>query len=328
MRQNIALLAALCALLASGCAAAPASAELPTATLTPLPTVRPSSTPAPTATAAPALAPGETPPPATPAADTPVPTPYPEPWMNLPVIPEEVSEAAREVYAFGRARGNNPHSFSIIGDCQSTLPFFLGSFERPDEYSLGEEYAYLQEVIDWFAGSFYRERYAVGPGCTVASVQAEIWADPEDCLPTETPLLCEYRRHLPSFMIVTMERKDYRMPIEDYEWYLRGIVEFCIANGVVPIIATKADNLEGDHSINRTMVKVAQEYEMPVWNFWRAVQPLPHQGLRIEHGDEFHLTWRPNHFDDPEAMQYAWPWRNLTALQALDAVWRAVRVGS
>jgi hypothetical protein len=243
--------------------------------------------------------------------------------MNLPIIPE-ATDTAKEIYASGQERGNNPHSFSIVGDCQSTIPFFLASFERPEQYALGP-YDYLQEVIDHFAGSFYRDRYAVGPGCTVASVLSPLWSDPEACRASETPLECEYRNHAPSFMIITMERKDYRMTIETYEWYLKQIVGFAVSHGVVPIMATKADNLEGDHSINRIIVRVAQEYDVPVWNFWRAVQPLPHQGLRTEHGDEFHLTFQRNYFDDPENMLYAWPNRNLTALQALDSVWRGVR---
>jgi hypothetical protein len=40
--------------------------------------------------------------------------------------------------------------------------------------------------------------------------------------------------------------------------------------------------------------------------------------------DNFHLTFARNFFDDPERMKNAWPWRNLTALQAIDAVYRSV----
>jgi hypothetical protein len=58
-----------------------------------------------------------------------------------------------------------------------------------------------------------------------------------------------------------------------------------------------------------------------LWNFWLAVQPLPDHGLWK---DGFHLTVGNNDFSDPLAMRYAWPIRNLTALQALDAVWHAV----
>jgi hypothetical protein len=250
-------------------------------------------------------------------------TPYPEGWMNLPVIPE-VSDTARDIYAYGRQIGRSPHSFSVVGDCQATLPFFLGSFDRPDEYRLGE-YSYLQDVIDNFAGSFYRPRYAVGPGCTVASVLSPLWADPSACAANERPLDCEFRVHNPSIVIITMERKDYRVTLDTWEYYLQEIVGYAVQQGVVPILATKADNLEGDYSINQTIVRVAQDYDVPVWNFWREVQTLPYQGLRLEYDDEFHLTFEHNYFDDPEAMQYAWPHRNLTALQALDAVWRGAR---
>ena len=47
----------------------------------------------------------------------------------------------------------------------------------------------------------------------------------------------------------------------------------------VPIIATKADNLEGDNSINATVAQIAYDYGIPLWNFWAAVQPLPNHGL-------------------------------------------------
>ena len=94
--------------------------------------------------------------------------------------------------------------------------------------------------------------------------------------------------------------------------------------GAVPILATKADNLEGDHKINLTIAKIAYEYDIPMWNFWRAVQDLPNKGIRKDDPDRFHLSVGLNHFDDPQAMQNAWPVRNLTALEALDAVWRGL----
>ena len=87
----------------------------------------------------------------------------------------------------------------------------------------------------------------------------------------------------------------------------------------MPILGTKADNIEGDGGINQVIVKLAKEYDVPLWNLWAAVQPLPNHGLI---NDGFHLTWARNYFDQPDIMENAWPWRNLTALQAIDAVWR------
>ncbi len=67
---------------------------------------------------------------------------------------------------------------------------------------------------------------------------------------------------------------------------------------------------------------MAADYDVPLWNFWLAVQPLPGHGLTE---DGFHLTFARNFFDDPVRMQSAWPVRNLTALQALDAVRKGIK---
>jgi hypothetical protein len=72
-------------------------------------------------------------------------------------------------------------------------------------------------------------------------------------------------------------------------------------------------------------VQAAQEYQVPLWNFRLAVDPLPGNGLT---DDGFHLRFARPHFNDPGNMQHGWPVRNLTALQALDAVWRGVGEGS
>src|SRR5690349_13840409 len=39
-------------------------------------------------------------------------------WMTWPVTPV-VTQHVREIYQLGRTLGNDPHGFSILGDCQS-----------------------------------------------------------------------------------------------------------------------------------------------------------------------------------------------------------------
>lgn len=243
----------------------------------------------------------------------------PDAWQEMPVIPE-ISDTAREIYRRGLEMGNDPHSFSVIGDCQNVSVFFLAFYDDPGQYDLGE-HTDLQDTIDYFSGAFSRERAAANGGFNVASVLSPLWADPEACQQGESPLTCEFRRANPSIAIISMETWWYDRPADTYAGYLRQIVEYSIQEGVVPILATKADNLEGDNGINRAVVAVAQEYDVPLWNFWRAVQPLPAHGLT---DDQFHLTQGRPFFDDPAQMQGAWPVRNLTGLQALDAVWRGV----
>jgi len=241
-------------------------------------------------------------------------------WKTLPVIPT-VSDAAREIYQRGLEMGNNPNAFGKVGDCQNVHSYFVGSFDTPDDYSLGEDYAYLQETIDHFAGSFIRNSEAVDNGFNVASVLSPLWSSPDRCDPDENPNQCENRIHNPSIVFISMETWWTGEDPQIYEDYLSEIVEYWISEGVVPILATKADNLEGDHGINRAIANVAQEYDIPLWNFWLAVQDLPNGGLSE---DGFHLTYARNFFDDAERMQNGWVIRNLTALQTLDAVWRGV----
>lgn len=254
------------------------------------------------------------------AADNPeAPPQTPTPWQEMPVVPV-VSETTVEIYQRGLELGNDPRAFSVVGDCQNVTAYFLEDFAHPGQYDLGE-YQYLQEAIDYFYDSFARERAAVRGGYNVAAVLSPLWADPETCEERESPLECEFRLNSPSIVIISMETWWYDRPASSYANYMRQIVEFSIEHGVVPILATKADNLEGDNSINAAIVQVAQEYDVPLWNFWLAVKPLPGHGLTE---DAFHLRYARPFFNMPENMQHGWPVRNLTALQALDAVWRGV----
>lgn len=248
---------------------------------------------------------------------TPPPTLSPDAWMSMPVMPD-VSDRVVEIYQKGLELGNNPRGFSKVGDCGSTPAWFLGNFDlNPKYYSLGE-YQYLEPIIQEFQGSFERTSLAAKSGFNASSIFAPIWANREFCQPGESPLACEYRNHKPMFAFITLGTNDIWHP-EEFEPQMRKIIETSIENGVIPILSTKADNLEGDHYINATIAKLAVEYEIPLWNFWLAVQPLPNHGLQK---DGAHLTWGPTKFDDPEALQTAWTIRNLTALQALDAVWQ------
>lgn len=243
----------------------------------------------------------------------------PENWQNWPIIPT-VSESAREIYLLGQTQGNKIEKFSKVGDCQSITTYFLVIFDDPKQYRLGPDHESLQEAIDNFSGCFSRKSVATKGGMNVASVLSHFWADKEQCKTLESPLECELRLNKPSIVLISMEESWGRNnKVENYENYMRQIIEIVIDTGAVPILATKADNKEGGHLINQAIARLAYEYDIPLWNFWLAVQPLPNQGL-LEDG--FHLTHGLNYFDDANNLKRAWPMRNLTALQVIDAVWR------
>jgi len=237
-------------------------------------------------------------------------------WKELPIIPE-MSDHIIEIYQRGLELGNRPNAFSKVGDCGSTPAWFLGDFDRGDSfYDLGE-HQNLEAVIQNYLDSFGRTSLAARSGFNASSLFVTLWADRTQCESIESPLDCEYRVHQPSIALINLGTNDVWHPAE-FEPQLRKIIEYSIERGVIPVLATKADNAEGDHSINAVIAKLAYEYEVPLWNYWLAVQPLTSQGLQ---DDGSHLTWGRNFFNDPIAMDKAWPVRNLNALQILDAIW-------
>ncbi len=237
----------------------------------------------------------------------------PEDWQNWPVIPV-VSARAKQIYQTGLGMGTNPRRLSKVGDCQSIKNVLLGMYDKPGSYTLRENAAALQETIAQFSGSFDRDGEAVQGGYNAASELTPLMADPEVCEPGETPLECEVRLHNPSIMLISLEVWWDGRSTEVYVKNMRQIIDYAINRGILPILSTKADNVEGDHSINLATAQLAYDYDIPLWNWWRAAQSLPNKGLDPDRPDGFHIS-----------QEYAWPERSFTALQSIDAVWRAVR---
>ncbi len=235
----------------------------------------------------------------------------PDDWKNWPVIPE-VTGAAREIYRKGIALGNNPRAFSKVGDCNNVKQSFLGFFDHPGKYAGLTGIDDLQDTIENFQGYFDRDGQSTQYGFTAASVLTSLMQESDICLPDETPLECELRITRPAFVLVSLEFWFSGRTPEVYERYMRQIIEYTIAQGAVPILATKADNIEKDHSLNLTTAKLAYEYDIPLWNWWAAAQPLGDHGLDPYRDDNFHLTVE------------AWNIRSKTFLQTLDHLWKGL----
>ena len=222
-----------------------------------------------------------------------------------------LSARAVEIYQQGQPLGNDPHSFIRIGDCQSEPEVFLGIYDDPTRYPpFDKKYEYLQLTVNQFAGSFARPNVTARRGFGVASVFSPLQNDPKLCNSSETPLDCEYRLHKPIMAFVSMGTNWCKGCTAKFEEYLRKIVDFSIQNGVIPILGTKADNAEGDNSLNEVVAKVAYAYDVHMWNFWAAVQYLPNRGLEA---DNIYLTVE------------GWNERSFTGLQTLDTLWTALQ---
>ena len=245
-----------------------------------------------------------------------------EAWQSWPVVPIILSQRTRELYQRGQLIGNNPGAFSKIGNGEISTEWFFTAFDLGEpHYDLGP-YQKLQDVIEQFEGSYGRLGLAARRGFNTEKILDPSLSDSLVCELDESPLACELRLHRPTLAILSLGTNQVWKP-DEFEAGMRQILDILISQNVVPILSTKGDNLEGDHRINRTIACLAREYEVPLWNFWSAIQPLPNHGLQP---DLEHLTYGITDFDDTAAMKSAWTVRNLTALQTLDAVWRGVAV--
>lgn len=263
-----------------------------------------------TATRAPSATPQATPTPPPPPTATLPPTPdtRPDParWADWPVIPT-VSGVSKQIYQYGLQNGNDPHIFSVVGDCQSEPNVFLGIYET-DRFWLGTDFEYLRDTIAYYKGSFSRKSLGVRDGLSAPSALSPLWADKENCQANENPVQCELRVRKPAVMFINLGTNwKPGASAMKYEEYLRQVVQLVIQNGTLPILSTKADNVEGDNSLNEATARVAHDFDVPLFNFWRASSDMPNHGLDSAR-DNIYLT--------PDG----WDRRNFTALMTLDAV--------
>ncbi|MBL8102420.1 MAG: hypothetical protein JNM02_07835 [Anaerolineales bacterium] len=236
-------------------------------------------------------------------------TPISDEWKKLPVLPEP-DENIRAIYEKGQSLDNNPNAFSIFGDCQSRPDEFFGVFET-DPLLVESLPVELRETVEHFNGSFNRESPTSQDGTTPGALLWDQWHRGEyGCTFAETPVECELRIHRPSFVIIQIGSHFESRNTE----YLRKIITQLINEGVVPILATKADNRELDDRINRDMALLASEFNLPLWNFWASLADLPDRGLYVMDGREEQGAIYLNE----EAQEI----HRMTGLEALDIVWR------
>jgi uncharacterized protein YraI len=268
--------------------------------------------------------------------------------MNEPVLPA-IGPRVYQIFQTGQALGNQRNVFTIIGACNSLARGFMQPFGTGN-YNLGP-YSYLQPTVDFYLqtpvdgtpNSFFHKGVAVRAGYTAAALSDPAWADPAYCQGGETPLTCEFRRSKPAVAFVMLGLLDvYWFTPQQYEAYMRQIIETSIAQGVIPIITTfpttagHASDAAGDYEgaisfddraayraqFNVILVNLAHEYGVPLMNLWRAALDLPRSGFR--EGDFIHF-WEPDDGSRWGALNGAqyenvFAMWNLIGLQTLDAL--------
>lgn len=294
------------ALFLSACEGITTPAPSPTPTQTPpAPTRTPRPTPTPTLTLvnSPTPAPTATPLPASLALD-------PADWKDWPVLPI-VPAHVRAIYEKGLALGNDPHAVSIFGDCQTKPDAFLGIYAT-NSAALDLLPPDLQETALYFSDSLNRASPTSKDGTTPGALLWTQWHQGKfGCSFKETPVDCELRIHRPAFVIIQIGTHFESRNTD----YLRRVINKLLAQGVVPILATKADNREKDDRINKDMAALAVEFNLPLWNFWAALSDLPDRGLYVMKGRE---NQGAVYLNDEATARH-----RLTGLAALNLAWRA-----
>lgn len=248
---------------------------------------------------------------------------------DYPLIPSATA-TARRLYRQGQAQGRDPQSVAKVGDCNSVGYVFLHPFGE-GRYTLGA-YGDLRPVIEHFGASFNALTRAAHNGLNAAAVLDPLWANPNACQPGESPLACEYRLRNPAFAVIMFGTNDLlALDHEQFDRALRRVAVETMHAGIVPILSTFPRHLSlPERSIlyNQIVVRVALDYNLPLINLWRALEPLPGHGIAA---DGFHLSGPltgAGDFATEANLRTGFPLRNLLTLQALDAVWRGVTESS
>jgi hypothetical protein len=106
---------------------------------------------------------------------------------------------------------------------------------------------------------------------------------------------------------------------EQFEAAMREVVQQTVDSGVIPILVTKADRIEGEDNHNNDILRqITADFRIPLWDFDRIATTLPNHGLSP---DGIHLTIsEQDDYSQPDTFTRGYPVSDLTALMMLDAM--------
>jgi hypothetical protein len=274
---------------------------------------------------------------------------------TTPVVPPlagNTAEHVRAIFTTGAALGNNVDVFAKVGDSITESGSFLQDLACMDP--AWGRWSALDEARGFYgvhtfprgytsvwcerANSFSRASAAAVTGWDAADALAAPMHDPPAGCAGVSPLTCEYRLLRPSVALIMFGTNDVEsFDADAYEANLAAIAERSEQAGVIPVLSTIPPRADRKHRnplvtrFNRRVLAVADEYRVPVWNYWRSLQGPDMVGHGIGDdgvhpslygGCEPPLGCRPLDFTR-RGLRYGYNQRNLGALRVLDRL-RAV----
>lgn len=241
----------------------------------------------------------------------------------LPAWIPRITARMRQRYQSALRAGRNPRMFTVAGDSNSEWLRYQGRVAA-GRFELGA----WRTVAARFDPSFTRRSIAVRGGAGAFSMFDPALAPIPPCRPDEGLFACELRISNAGIVFIQLGTGD-RFAWREFEANYRRLIDYALSQNVLAVLVTKADDMESWQGgapigyINDTIRRLAQEYELPLLDFFAATRTLPvvpnpelphrplmQYGLHDEWGYYFHLT------EDGYAL------RILTTLQTLDAVTR------
>jgi hypothetical protein len=271
----------------------------------------------------------------------------------MPIVPRiNAAQKARlrAVLAVGRTLGNRAGVFAKVGDSMTASGSFLtdigcGSAVLGDYSSLASTITFFGTTIfspslgsAWcdVSNSFTAYSVSADSGWTADNALDSSILDPTAALgcpsPTNTPLRCELLRKKPSIVLIMYGTNDLERSATTtaFKSALTTIVQHSINAGVIPVLSTIPARQDAFSArvaaYNQAIIAVAQAQNVPLWNYYRALQSA---GM-VNHGidaDGVH----PNIYNGDQGanfttagLTYGYNQRNLTALQVLAHIQRIV----
>ncbi len=227
---------------------------------------------------------------------------------NTARLPEWIVMTPRGKQLYQRAvkAGRNPRMFTIAGDSNSAWQRTIGRIAA-GVYDFGA-HDHLKPVVARFDPSFARVSVAVRGGAGAVDMFDPALAPSPDCLAGEGMFACELRLSRASIVFIQLGTGD-KFAWREFEANMRRMIDYALARDVLPVLMTKADDMESIQGgasfnyINDVIRRLAVEYQLPLADFHTASRSLPtipnpelpkrpftQNGLLDEWGYYFHLS--------------------------------------
>ena len=215
----------------------------------------------------------------------------------LLLVPED---HIQQVFARGQVGGLNDRFLLSVGDCNSESHWYLQSLldDSPPQGEVVDINFYqdmsIQSVIETYSDAFAFKGQSVNSGLNAMSVMDPFWANPNLCPPGTSPLDCDFQQTRPFAALIMFGANDIKvLNTAGYEAALRDIIEFTLQRDTLPILSTFTVRQLNDGTyeqgvrFNGVVVKLAEEYNVPLVNFWLAAREADGYGIL---NDNAHLT--------------------------------------